>query len=158
MDGRLAVGPAACGTGVDLNTYGWVRVAGIDWGTRRVGDAHGGDGGVVGHLWRRTNHWDATEGRAKGQKGRTSLGVRVAHVGGVGSCSGGLEGSARTLQPVSRGPVSVGAAQVQTGRHGAWGAQQGGAHSLGGHPAAAPHVPRRVADGLVVQVQPSGDV
>lgn len=67
MDGRLAVGPTTCRTGVDLNTYGWVRVAGIDWGTRKVGDARGGDGGVVGHLRGRTNHWDVTEGGAEGQ-------------------------------------------------------------------------------------------
>lgn len=47
---------------------------------------------------------------------------------------------------------------MQTGPHGAGGAQQGGAHDLRGHPAAAPHVPRRVADGLVMEVQPAGDV
>lgn len=47
---------------------------------------------------------------------------------------------------------------MQTGPHGARGPQEGGAHHLRGHPAAAPHVPRRVADGLVMEVQPAGDV
>lgn len=82
----------------------------------------------------------------------------VAHIGRVWSRPGGLEDPARTLEPVSSGGVAVCAAEVQTGAHRAGGAQQGGAHHLRGHPAAAPHVPRRVADGLVMEVQPTGDI
>lgn len=82
----------------------------------------------------------------------------VAHVGRVWSRPGGLEDPARTLEPVSCGDIPVRAAQVQTGAHRAGGAQQRGAHHLRGHPAAAPHVPRWVADGLVMEVQPTRDV
>lgn len=74
--------------------------------------AHCGDSCIVTHLWSLTNHREAAKGRAEGQEGRTSLSMRVGHVGRVRSCSGGLEGATRALQPVGRGSFSVGAAQV----------------------------------------------
>lgn len=102
---------------------------------------------------------DATEDGAEGGEGWSSLKMLlVAHVGRIWRRPGGLKGSARTLEPVSCGGVPVGAAQVRTGAHSAGGAQQRGAHHLRGHPAAAPHVPGRVADGLMVEVQAAGDV
>lgn len=154
MDGRLAGRPTARRAGVNLNTDGRMGVAGVAWR-----DAHGGKRRVVGHGMGLAHHGDATEGGAEGGEGWSSLKMLLgAHVGRVWSRPGGLEDPAWTRQPVSCGGVAVRAAQVQTGGRGAGGAQQGGAHPLRGHPAAAPHVPGRVADGLVVEVQPAGDV
>lgn len=97
MDGCLGVGLVMCGVRVGLNTQGWMGVARIYWGTNRVRVAHRGNGGIVGHLWRLADHWEATEGRTAGQEGWTSLGMRVGHVGRVWSCSGGLEGATLAL-------------------------------------------------------------
>lgn len=115
-----------------------------------------GNGGVVDHLCVLTNHRDAAKARTDGQESFLSL--LVGHAGRAGSCPGKVERPAWTLDRLARRSLSVGAAQVQTRRRGAGGVHQYRTDSLGRQPAAAPHVSGRVADGLVVEVQPRADM